>query len=133
MFKYKIENNEVTITGIIDKSLEHITIPETIDGLPVIKINYDVLWYNRELSNIVIPTSINTLPYYVFVNSPSLTHINNIELKYNKPIIHNNKFIICGKRSYKIIYQMCDDYYCCGLYYHYFIDEKPHNTDFGEY
>lgn len=26
MFEYIIENNEVTITGIIDKSLEHITI-----------------------------------------------------------------------------------------------------------
>lgn len=132
MFRYIIENNEVTITDIIDRSITEITIPETINGLPVTKIYYNTLWYNRELSNIVIPTSINTLPYYVFVNSLSLTHINNIELKYAVNIV-NNKFIVCGKRSYKIIYQMCDDYYCCGLYYHYFIDEKLHNTDFGEY
>lgn len=133
MFRYIIENNEVTITDIIDRSITEITIPKTINGLPVTKIYYNTLWYNRELSNIVIPTSINTLPYYVFVNSPSLTHINNIELKYNKPIIHNNKFIICGKKSYKIIYQINNDYHCNGLYDHYFINEKRYDIDFMKY
>ena len=39
MFDYKIENNEVTIIEVKDKSLMVIDIPEFIDGLPVTSLS----------------------------------------------------------------------------------------------
>jgi hypothetical protein len=38
-FEYIIENGEVTITGVKDKSLEYYIVPETIEDYPVTNIN----------------------------------------------------------------------------------------------
>lgn len=47
-FDYKVENGEVTITGIIDDSSNHFLIPKSIKSLPINKVLLDtnkyVIW-----------------------------------------------------------------------------------------
>jgi hypothetical protein len=87
-FKYKIIDNEVTITGVKDKFTKSIEIPEFIDNLPVTNIGE-----------------------YAFYNCASLKEINGVDIKEGVNFI-NNRFIYRNQLIYKILYQICDDYIC---------------------
>lgn len=130
MFEYIIENNEVTITGIKDESLEKITIPKTIEGYPVTKLNNRCIRFCNSLTNINIPKSVNKIHFHTFSRCDSLICINGVKLKEDINTV-NNEFILCNKRSYKIIYQIGYDYHCCGLgdHYLYFIDGKRYDIN----
>jgi hypothetical protein len=60
---YEIENDEVTITGCIDKSISgSYVIPKTIDNYPVTRIDYDDVFSGcTNLTNIVLPEGIKDL------------------------------------------------------------------------
>lgn len=131
MFKYKIENNEVTIIGIRDKSLEHITIPETIEGYSVTKISYGCLWFQNKLIRINIPTSIQFLDYQQFYGCDSLRYVNDVEIKVGINMI-NNKFILWNKKIYVIKHQIGNDYYCDGFTNSHFISGKRYYDNFDK-
>lgn len=111
MFKYKIENNEVTITGIIDKSLEHITIPETIEGYSVTKIDYSCLLLSRCVS---------------------LRYVNDMKIQIGVINMINNKFILWNKKIYVIKHQIGNDYYCDGYTNSHFISGKRYYDNFDK-
>lgn len=125
MFEYIIVNNEVTITSIIDESVTEITIPESIDGLPVTNINNRCLRFCNSLININISSSVNSIHYYTFSCCGSLTYINGVKLKIGVNII-NNKFITINKRTFKIKHQITDDYISDDGYY--FMDSCVYST-----
>ena len=92
MFKYEIENGEVTILGFKDiiikstvnntiftiknndKSIKSIKIPDTIKGNPVTKIG-DCAFNSTCLSNVIIPDSITVIDNNAFSYCPSLNNI----------------------------------------------------------
>lgn len=129
MFEYKIENNEVTIIEVKDKSLTVIDIPEFIDGYPVTKLSHYFVRFCDLLTNINIPNSVNKIPFFTLSNCNSLIYINSIKLKEGVNIV-NNKFIVRGKHSYKIIYQIGDDYHCDGSCDYYIINESRYYINF---
>lgn len=116
MFEYIIENNEVTITGIIDKSVDSIIIPEFINGYKVVNINF--YYKPLNLNHIIIPKSIdfihiNTFPY-------GLKSINGASTN-NGIYVINDKFIYDGMFIY-IITSIIDETYSvtandCQLYF----------------
>jgi hypothetical protein len=77
-FEYKIENGEVTITGIKDETVESIEIPEFIEGYPVTNINNRCLRFCNSLTKININSSVNSIHYYAFGSCGSLTYINGV-------------------------------------------------------
>ena len=52
-YKYKIENNGVTITEYIGNASE-LTIPDTIDGVKVKKIGTNAFWGNETLKRVIL-------------------------------------------------------------------------------
>lgn len=52
-YKYKIENNGVTITEYIGNASE-LTIPDTIDGVKVKKIGTNAFWGNQTLKRVIL-------------------------------------------------------------------------------
>ena len=132
MFEYIIENNEVTITGIIDKSLEHITIPETIEGYSVTKIDYSCLWFDYSLININIPSSINELDCLLLSRCVSLRYVNDMKIQIGVINMINNKFILWNKKIYVIKHQIGNDYYCDGYTNSHFISGKRYYDNFDK-
>lgn len=106
-FEYVIENGEVTITGIKDKFIKSIEIPEFIDGLPVTTIGHKAFYDCSSLSMIIIPTTINKIFYTSFDNLYGVT-INSTKITgYH---IINNKFIASAYNFLTILNQIGDDY-----------------------
>lgn len=156
MFEYKIENGEVTITGIKDKTVESIIIPKEIDGYPVTNIDNYALDCLPKVRNIIIPDSILNISHDTFANCRSLETINipdsiiNIgsdcllgcrllikinNIKLNKGInIINNRFIYHNTWVCKILNQIGNDYYheCYGEN-GYFIDNIEYGEIFNRY
>lgn len=133
-FNYFIENGTVIINGCQYFDTTEITIPEFIEGYPVVKLDYATFYNRRDLVNINIPNSVTYIDCSVFrycysltnINIPNsviemgstaimdtynLTHINNIKLKLGVNII-NNRFICICKEIFKITYQIGDEYNC---------------------
>jgi hypothetical protein len=114
MFGYEIEDCEITITGIKDRSTTLIEIPEFIEGYPVTKID------------------VGCFGDYMGTNI-----INNVKVENNFCVIRN-KWIYYYGAIYKIIHQIGDDYYCdftdfFGMYVYrnlYFIDNLRYCKNF---
>ena len=108
MLKYKIENNEVTITGYKDQFVKSIVIPDMIDGYSVTRIARCAFTGRNNLKHLVIPNSVNDIGYRL--GCKNLKFINNIRLS-NKGIIVNNRFVYYSDRFYRVIYMIGHDYY----------------------
>lgn len=108
MLKYKIENNEVTITGYKDQFVKSIVIPDMIDGYPVTRIARCAFTGRNNLKHLTIPNSVTDIGYRL--GCKNLKFINNIRLS-NKGIIVNNRFINFGGWFYRVIYIIGCDYY----------------------
>ena len=106
-FEYVIENGEVIIIGYSDITVEHIIIPEFIDGLPVTTIGHKAFYNCTILKEIIIPTTINRILYTSFDNLYSVT-INST--KITGCHIINNKFIVSAYNFLTILNQIGDDY-----------------------
>ena len=126
-FKYKIDNGEVTITGIKNWYAYPtiIDIPELIDGYPVTTLGNNA-FISAFVTHLNLPKSINGIGYFTFSDCEKLTYINNIRVKYGVNVI-NDRFIYYDKGVSKIYYQISDDY-CCnppsGDKLYYFINNK---------
>lgn len=133
-FKYKIENNGITITGHTDKSVKSINIPEFIDNLPVTNIGgfsfcgytsltritipnrvsiigNAVFSHCKSLNHINIPNSITNIGINAFMGCNSIKEINSVKLKEGINLIYN-RFIYYKQMVYKIQYGIDSDYYC---------------------
>ncbi len=71
-FKYKIDNNEVTITEYVGTDTT-LVIPSEIDGKPVTGIGPWPFPLNSSLTSIVIPDSLTNIRDGAFINCTSLT------------------------------------------------------------
>lgn len=106
-FKYVVENGEVIIIGYSDITVEHIIIPEFIDGLPVTTIDSCSFSYTRNLKTITIPTTIKNISTYAFGDLHNVM-INDIIITDTHII--NNKFVIDGVNLLTITKQIKSDY-----------------------
>ena len=116
MLRCRIENNEVTITGVKYNSIKYIEIPKFIDGYPVTEIDPDC-FYRVKIMNINGKYIID-----------GVNLINDNFIYYNKGGCDGYKLI------FKIKYQISDDYttmygddYCC-----YFIENNFYNPVFNK-
>lgn len=106
-FEYIIENGEVTITGIKDKFIQSVEIPEYLGDIPVTTIGHKAFYNCTILKEIIIPTTINRIFYTSFDNLYGVI-INNIKISgYH---IINNKFIVGGCNFLTILNQINTDY-----------------------
>ena len=107
MFEYKIENNEVTITGYKDQFVKSIIIPDMIDGYPVTKISSKAFVGRNNLKHLTIPNSVIDIGYKL--GCKKLKFVNNIRLNDN--IIINNRFLYYCGYFCRVIYVIDRDYY----------------------
>ena len=110
-FKYRIENNEVIITGYSDLSSTEINIPEFMDGLPVIGIDKHAFYGVSPVDRLMVPNSVVNIDEDVFAYSSRLKYINNIEIK-DKFCVINNRHVWHNTDILYIKYQICGNYYC---------------------
>ena len=73
-FEYEVEDGKVTITGYTGNGGD-VTVPDTIDGLPVTTIGDNAFCYCTGLTSITLPASITTIGYYAFSGCHGLTSI----------------------------------------------------------
>ncbi len=76
-FRYIIENNEITITGLISGyNPETLQIPEAISEYPVTKIADFAFLNNKSIKNITIPSTVTEIGNHAFYKCSALTQIN---------------------------------------------------------
>lgn len=73
-FKYIVENGEVTILGLLDESVQNLSIPETIDGYPVTEIE-DRAFYGTGIKKVHIPKTITLIGWGAFSGCTNLKSI----------------------------------------------------------
>ncbi len=73
-FSYKTSNNQITITGLKDKSIKEVRIPKYINELPVVEIA-DSAFSASSLTKIIIGDNIVKIGEYAFENSLFLDSI----------------------------------------------------------
>lgn len=123
-------NIGISITGIKDKTVESIIIPETINGYPVTKITSEALGWLHSLEYLTIPPSVSVISTEALNGSTNINVING-EFIENNFIVINNKFIFNREYLYKIKYQVCGDYVISyGIHLGYFFDKIEHNRNF---
>lgn len=61
VFTYRFYNSEVTITGLKQKEISTVTIPEQVNGNPVVSIESGVFNNCNNLKSIIIPPSVRTI------------------------------------------------------------------------
>lgn len=121
-FKYRIENNEVIITGYSDLSSTEINIPEFMGGLPVIGIDEHSFYGVLRVDHLIVPNSVTNIHWNIFSFNHEIKYINNNKVTGESHVI-NNRHIYCGGDIYDIIYQIGSDYYCSAdIHKRYFID-----------
>ncbi|MCX6874648.1 MAG: leucine-rich repeat protein, partial [Verrucomicrobia bacterium] len=92
-FTYTTSNGKITITGYTG-SADVVTIPATINGLPVTGIR-DFAFYNRsDLTSVMIPGSVTSIGDFAFYSCSSLT---NITLSDGLISIGDFAFFACGR------------------------------------
>ena len=73
-FKYEVDDGKVTIADYTGAG-GAVTVPNTIEGLPVTTIGDNAFCYCTGLTSITLPASITTIGYYAFSGCRSLTSI----------------------------------------------------------
>ncbi len=73
---YEIAQDGVTITGLKDKSIVNVVLPETIQGVPVVKIADFVFSQIALLQTVEIPATITYFGEFAFYASKNLTEVN---------------------------------------------------------
>ena len=73
-FTYGTNNGTIAITGYYGPG-GAVTIPDTINGLPVTSIGYQAFWLCTNLTSVTIPTSITSIGQGAFYFCTSLTNI----------------------------------------------------------
>jgi len=73
-FKYTTNNGAITITKYIGSDSD-VTIPDTIDGLPVTAMGSSVFCNCQNLTKVTIPNSVTRLGSFVFADCTSLTDL----------------------------------------------------------
>ena len=74
-YSYTIENSKATITAV-DKSISgDITIPSTLSGYPVTKINTSVFGDCNNLTSVIIPDTVTSIGSSLFLNCKSLKSV----------------------------------------------------------
>lgn len=99
----------ITITGIKDKNVESIIIPERINGYPVTAICSSDEWLLPRLKYITIPKSVIEIESLIFYGSNNINVINGEFIEYDFIII-NDRFIYDNYYVYLIAYQVGGDY-----------------------
>lgn len=74
-FVYTVVNEKVTIKQYTGTATA-VTVPETIDGLPVTTIGDGAFSYKSELQSVTLPNSITTIRMMAFMGCTALTSIN---------------------------------------------------------
>ena len=72
----KLDNGEAKVTGLTNagKDAEMLTIPETINDIPVTRIAYNAL-RGAKCYGITIPNSVRQIGSYAFYNCPNLIYL----------------------------------------------------------
>ena len=73
-FTYTTNNGTITITGYTGSG-GAVTIPDTINGLPVTSIGDNAFYYCTSLTSVTIPTSVTSIGDYAFYRCTSLTSV----------------------------------------------------------
>ncbi len=92
IYKFKIENDEVTIIDCDESASGEITIPSSIEGYPVTKIGGYAFYECGSLTGIILPDSITTISSGSFNRCSSLT---SIIIPYGVTAIYGNTFDFC--------------------------------------
>ncbi len=74
-FRYTTNNGTITITGYAGPGGQ-VTIPSTIDGMPVTRIGDYAFYIKSNLANVTIPSSVISIGNRAFAYCTSLTAIN---------------------------------------------------------
>ena len=87
-FTYTTTNGALSITGYAGPG-GAVTIPSTIDGLPVTSIGWSAFYYCTNLTNVTIPNSVTNIGNKAFAYCPSLT---GVHFQGNAPSLGLNVF-----------------------------------------
>lgn len=101
-FEYRIVNDEVIITGLIDNEVTSITIPEFIDDYPVTSIGEQSFYCVLYVESLMIPNSVTNIHWNIFSFNHEIKYINNNKVTGETHVI-NNRYIYCGD-IYMILY-----------------------------
>ena len=74
-FTYTTDNDQVTITGCNGTCPASLTIPATVDGLPVTKIGNSAFLFAANLTSVSLPDSVTVIEGAAFQLIPTLTSI----------------------------------------------------------
>ena len=73
-FSYTTNNGAITITGYTGPG-GAVTIPSTINSLPVTRIGYSAFQHNTSLTSVTIPNSVTNIADFAFSGCTSLTNV----------------------------------------------------------
>ncbi len=104
-YSYKVYDTYVEIVNYIGNS-SIVTIPESLDGLPVRSIGYGTFYENADLTEVTIPNSVTDIDGRAFYNCTNLSEIEipdsvqtiDVEAFHNTPWLHSltDEFVIVG-------------------------------------
>src|SRR5208282_2345888 len=89
------DDNTITITGYTGSGGD-VTIPDTINGLPVTSIGRAAFWFCTSLTDVTIPNSVTSIGDYAFYNCTSLA---SVIIGTNVTSIGSYAFIYCNLAS----------------------------------
>ena len=74
-YTYTFNNNEVTITGVVDCISGNVVIPRNIDGFPVTKIGSRAFYECVGINSVIVPSSVTEIASLAFYGCVSLTNV----------------------------------------------------------
>lgn len=75
-FEYMEFDNKIVITSIYNVDIEHVKIPEFIDGLPVVDLDYSIIPPDSKIKQIQLPETLEFFSERTFMNAKILNYIN---------------------------------------------------------
>ena len=75
VLKYRVENGEVIITGLTDKTIANVVLPDYVNGMPVVRIDNNAFLRCSALETIVLPANLKTIGISAFYGCTNLTEI----------------------------------------------------------
>lgn len=132
MFKHHVIYDEIVISGVDNRNVVSVEIPEFINGYPVTSIESHSFSWCDNLTNIKIPNSVINIDGDAFEYNTSLKFINNVEIKGGFCVI-NNRHIWFRTDIFKINYQIGGDYcvYTDYIDLRYFINNEKYYKYFN--